>query len=258
MSRKKKNREEGGGQDIGVVMTCSLFLIILTFFILLNSIAVIDDRKTRLAIGSLIGSFGSLSGGLSKLKTGASLMPSDAPLLEATLNMDAFLKHMQTNMLDNLKVKQERGKASLTIYEAALFQAPTAVLKNGRNPLLDKLGQLINKGDYPVEIVAHTDNRPASRKGYASNWEMTGIMAAQVYQYLVEQGQVSPQRITAYGRGDREPAASNDTRESRRLNRRVEVVLKYDAGGSAKHVFEQRPSGNFTYKRFNFKVFKDE
>jgi len=258
MSRKKKNTDEGSSQDIGVVMTCSLFLIILTFFILLNSIAVIDDRKQRLAIGSLIGSFGSLSGGLSKLNTGASLMPSDAPMSEATMNMDVFLKNMQATMLDNLKVEQEREKASITIYEAALFQEGTAVLKSGRNPLLNKLASLINKGGYPVEIAGHTDNRPAGRKGHASNWEMTGIMAMQVYQYLVEQGQVSPQRITAYGRGDREPAASNDTRESRRLNRRVEIVLKYDAAGSTKHVFEQRPSGNFTYKRFNFKVFKDE
>jgi len=255
MSKKNKNSDEGGGQDIGVVMTCSLFLIILTFFILLNSIAVIDDKKQRLAIGSLIGSFGSLSGGLSKMKTGASLMPSESPMLEATMDLDAFLKSLQANTLKNIKVEQDRGKAFITIQEEALFQEGTAIMKQARSPLLDRLGSVINQGDYPVEIIGHTDNRLAGQKGYASNWEMTGIMAIQVFQYLVEQGGVLPQRITAYGRGDREPAASNDTRESRGLNRRVEVFLNYDAAGSAKYVFEQRPSGNFTYKRFNFEVF---
>ena len=255
MSRKKKNTDEGGGQDIGVVMTCSLFLIILTFFILLNSIAVIDDRKQRLAIGSLVGSFGSLTGGLSKMKTGASLMPSESPMVEATMNVEALLKGMQASMLENIKVEQDRKKASITIHEAALFQEGTAVMKQARNPILDKLGSFINKGDYPVEITAHTDNQPASQKGYASNWEMTGIMAMQVYQYLVETCRVSPQRITAFGRGDRDPAYSNDTRESRGLNRRVEVYLNYDAAGSTRYVFEQKPTGNFTYKRFNFEVF---
>ena len=258
MSRKKKHTDEGGGQDIGIVMTCSLFLIILTFFILLNSIAVIDDRKQRLAIGSLIGSFGSLSGGLSKLKTGESMMPTESPMVEPTMNMAAFLKNLSAGMQKNIKVERNSGKAAITIQEAALFQEGTAVLKKARIPMLDELAGFINRGNYPVEIKGHTDNRPAGQKGYASNWELTGLMAAQMCLYLVEQGQVAPHRITAYGRGDREPAASNDTRESRRLNRRVEVVLKYDAAGFSRYVFKQRPSGNFTYKRFNFEVFKDE
>ena len=255
MSRKKKNGDEGGGQDIGIVMTCSLFLIILTFFILLNSIAVIDDRKQRLAIGSLIGSFGSLSGGLAKMKTGESMMPSESPLVESIANVDVFLKHMNPNMLKNIKVERNRDKASITIHEAALFQAGTAVMKDSRSPVLDRLGRFINQGDYPVDIVGHTDNRPALEKGYASNWEVTGFMAMQVYAYLVETCGVAPARITAYGRGDLFPAASNDTRESRRLNRRVEVVLKFNAPGYVNKVFEDRQSGNFTYKRFNFEVF---
>jgi chemotaxis protein MotB len=51
-------------------MTVALFLILLTFFVLLCSIAVIDEEKTRVAIGSLIGSFGSLPKGLSPLEHG--------------------------------------------------------------------------------------------------------------------------------------------------------------------------------------------
>jgi len=255
MARKKKNTEEGSSQDIGIVMTCSLFLIILTFFILLNSIAVIDDKKQRVAIGSLVGSFGALSGGLSKLKTGVSIMPSSAPMVASTTDMNVFFKDLNPNMSKNLKVDQSRGKASITIPAEVLFEEDIAVMQPGRNPLLDRLSNFINKGDYPVEIAGHTDNRPAGQKGYASNWEVTSFMAMQVFQYLVEQGRVAPERITAYGRGDQAPAGSNDTRESRRLNRRVAVVLKFDAPRSLKSVFEERPSGNFSYKRFNFEVF---
>jgi chemotaxis protein MotB len=81
MDKKKKNIDDDGA-DIGMVMTVSLFLILLTFFILLNSIAVIDEHRSRMAIGSLIGAFGGLPGGLSPLETGKSIMPPSAPMIK--------------------------------------------------------------------------------------------------------------------------------------------------------------------------------
>jgi chemotaxis protein MotB len=255
MARKKKNTDEGSGADVGIVMTCSLFLIILTFFILLNSIAVIDDRKQRLAIGSLVGSFGSLSGGLSPLKTGSSIMPSSAPIAEQVLDFDKFLSALDINILSKAKIVTTQGQGTISINEKVLFDKGTHLIKASQIPLLDKLSGFINKGNYPIEITGHTDNRPAQQKGYTSNWEITSLMAIQVLQYLVEKGNVSPKRITAYGRGNQDPVTSNDTRESRSLNRRVELILKYDTPEHEKRIFRERPAGNFTYKRFNFKVF---
>ena len=107
MARKKKKTEESGA-DIGVVMTCSLFLIILTFFILLNSIAVIDDRKPRLAIGSLIGSFGTLTGGLSKLSTGESMMPSNSPLVEDSMDIENFLNNLSASLTEQMRMQRQR------------------------------------------------------------------------------------------------------------------------------------------------------
>lgn len=255
MARKNKNNDEGSGADIGVVMTCSLFLIILTFFILLNSIAVIDDRKQRLAIGSLVGSFGSLSGGLSTLKTGESMMPSSVPLVEHSMDMNAFLGKLNKSLHKKFKVDQSRGKAAITIQADVLFKEGATIMTLDRVPVLDRLSDFINQGNYAVEVAGHTDNRPAVQKGYASNWEITSFMAMQVFQYLVEKGRVAPQRITAYGRGDQDPASSNDTSASRKLNRRVDVILKFNTPQAAKTIFGERSSGNFTYKRFNFEVF---
>ena len=45
--------------------TISLFIILLAFFILLNSIAVLNEQKVVAAIGSLLGSFGQKTGGYS-------------------------------------------------------------------------------------------------------------------------------------------------------------------------------------------------
>lgn len=255
MAKKKKKIDEDSGSDVGIVMTCSLFLIILTFFILLNSIAVIDDRKQRMAIGSLVGSFGSLTGGLSPLKTGSSVMPSSAPVAEQVMDFEKFLSSLNINVLNKAKIVVNQGQGIININERVLFEESTHILKSSQIQLLDKLSIFINKGNYPIEIKGYTDNRSAAQKGYASNWEMTGLMAIQVLQYLVEKGKVSPKRITAYGHGSQGAVASNETRESRSLNRRVELILKYNIPDHTKRIYREKPAGNFTYKRFNFKVF---
>ena len=256
MAGKKKNKgDDSSGADIGVVMTCSLFLIILTFFILLNSIAVIDDRKQRLAIGSLVGSFGSLTGGLSPMKTGTSLMPSSAPLIEQSLDFKRFLEALNVDMLSNMKVVTTRQQNIIFISSDDLFDQSTYLIKPAQTALLDRIGKFINTGNYPVEIIGHTDNRSPEAKGFRSNWEGTSLMAIRVLRYFVENLQMDPKRLSAFGRGSHYPAASNDTAESRSLNRRVEIKLKYNMPYHARRIYGERPSGNFTYKRFNFRIF---
>ena len=256
MARKKKNTsDDSAGADIGVVMTCSLFLIILTFFILLNSIAVIDDRKQRLAIGSLVGSFGSLTGGLSPMKTGTSIMPSSAPIVEQSMDFKRFLEALNADLVGNIKVVTTRQQNTITIYSDDLFDQTTHLIRPSQTALLDRLGQFIKKKNYPVEIIGHTDNRPPEVKGHRSNWEGTSLMAIRILRYFVEHLQMDPKRLSAYGRGSQYPAASNDTVESRRLNRRVEIILKYNMPYYARRIYGDRPTGNFTYKRFNFKIF---
>ena len=256
MAKKKKNSsDDSAGADIGVVMTCSLFLIILTFFILLNSIAVIDDRKQRLAIGSLVGSFGSLSGGLSPLKTGTSIMPSAAPLVDQKLDFKRFMQALDVDMLRNVQVVTTERYNAITINTDDLFDTRDLVLKASDNKFLNQIGAFIKKGDYPIEIIGHTDDRPAVEKGFRSNWEATSLMAIRILRYFVEIGQVDPERLSAYGRGGQDPITTNDTVESRRLNRRVELKLNYNMPTYVRKVWGDRPAGNFTYKRFNFKVF---
>jgi chemotaxis protein MotB len=255
MARKKKNMDEGSNVDIGVVMTCSLFLIILTFFILLNSIAVIDDKKQRLAIGSLVGSFGSLSGGLSALNTGSSIMPASSPVVKQELDFHKFLNALDVKVLGRAKIVVKKGQGVITINTMKLFGETIESIEPSKSVLLDELISYINGGIYPLEIVGHTDNRPAEVKGYGSNWELTSLMAIRVLRYFVDKGGVHPDRITAYGVGSQHPIASNETAETRGLNNRVDIILKFSMPDHVQRIYSDRSTGNFTYKRFNFKVF---
>jgi chemotaxis protein MotB len=258
MNKKKKKKIDDDGADIGMVMTVSLFLILLTFFILLNSIAVIDEHRSRLAIGSLIGAFGGLPGGLSPMETGENIMPPSAPLVDEELTIEQLLSYMNKQTAPwpgDIIVKTEGDKLIIAINEKVLFDGERFELKPSILPVLDKLCAIINKGNYPVEIVGHTDDIQAGRKGYESNWELSALMSIQLAKYFVSKGSVLPTRMNPCGAGSFRPTSSNDTRQSRLQNRRVEIILNYKAPNYIKRVFRKKPSGFFTYKKFDFKIF---
>ena len=258
MGKRKKKNDDESGADIGMVMTVSLFLILLTFFILLNSIAVMDDNRTRLAIGSLIGAFGGLPGGLSPMESGKSALPPTAPIIEEELTLEQLMSYVKRDLKElegDIKLETISGNQKIIINEKGLFLGNGFKIKPSAQPFLDKLGQVISKGSFPIEIAGYTDNVIHSKKGYKSNWELSAIMALKVLKYFVSQCGVLPNRITAYGGGSNNPVTSNESIQSRAQNRRVEIDLKYNAPAYIKRIFKKKPAGFFTYKKFDFKIF---
>lgn len=260
MGKERKKKTDGDSStDIGMVMTVSLFMILLTFFILLNSIAVRDDHRTRLAIGSLIGAFGGLPGGLSPMESGKSILPPSAPMESQELTLEdlmVYVKQGSNFWPGDIKFKSTGDSEIITITSKALFIKDQIKIKPSISPFLDKLCRIINKGNYPVEIAGFTDNLPAQEKGFRSNWEMSTLMAINILKYFVSKCSVNPKRLTAYGRGSNKPLSSNDTEQSRARNQRIEIILKYHAPDYIKRIFKKKPAGFFTYKKFDFRIFK--
>ena len=149
MTRKKRDSDDGPKMDVGLLMTVSLFLILLTFFILLNSIAVIDEQKKLVAIGSLMGAFGSLPGGLSPSKTGESIMTPFAPMTDKGIDIVELLSLLEKTMVGQVKIESGEGKEVITINERVLFGKEKSRLKPSSFPLLNNLCHIMKKGDYP-------------------------------------------------------------------------------------------------------------
>ena len=57
MAKRKDRSEDSKGDSLLQLMTISLFIILLAFFILLNAIAVVDEKKTRKVVNSIVESF---------------------------------------------------------------------------------------------------------------------------------------------------------------------------------------------------------
>ena len=85
------------------------------------------------------------------------------------------------------------------------------------NEIATKLGELT---DFRIRIEGHTDNRGDP----SYNQDLSTKRAESVKQYLIDQG-VNSARLEAQGFGQDSPIASNDTRDGRSKNRRIEFKL---------------------------------
>jgi chemotaxis protein MotB len=176
-------------------------------------------------------------------------------MIEKELEDNKLLNIIKIDVKDQISLKSREGKEIITINEKFLFDENKLKLKTSSYPVLSKLCDFIKNENYPVEIAGHTDNRPAEEKRYKSNWELSTLMAMQVFKYFESAGGIHPDRLEAYGCGSHRSIASNDTRQSRAQNRRVDIILNFSAPAYIKRIYRKKPSGIFTYMKFDFRIF---
>lgn len=106
-----------------------------------------------------------------------------------------------------------------------LFDSGSATPKPGSYPLLAKLGTVLaRERSHAVVVEGHTDSTPIASSQFPTNWELSAARATAVVRAFVV-AHVSPDRLTASGRADRDPMTSNATAAGRAVNRRVEILL---------------------------------
>jgi outer membrane protein OmpA-like peptidoglycan-associated protein len=105
--------------------------------------------------------------------------------------------------------------------------------RRGRAKLNDILPQLRDLHGAKIVIYGYTDNVPISpalqKRGVVDNLDLSSKRADAVVRYLRVRG-VNPEIMSAKGRGETHPIAPNETREGRRQNRRIELVVEQPDG----------------------------
>jgi outer membrane protein OmpA-like peptidoglycan-associated protein len=114
----------------------------------------------------------------------------------------------------------ENGKIALYgIY----FDVNKAVIKSESEPAIKEIADYLTKNPKSsIFIVGHTDNTG----DYAKNIKLSKDRATAIKTSLVTKYKIATTRLFADGVGPLAPVSSNANEEGRKLNRRVEVVLK--------------------------------
>ncbi len=256
------------------VMFASLTIILLAFFVLLNSIATIDERRQRTALGSLIGSFGILPGGFATEK-GAKLVPPQKPFMD--VDPKAKINIVSILLQYNKKMKKKYAKAGLksgtgegfgeggkqkgfqiemrgdmvafTFYDQLLFGKGTSDLTPEALLYMSTTADLIRQLNRRIRIEGHSDDQCPS-EGLSSTWGVSSLRAMKVMRALEENG-VPVDYMTAVGLGDTKPLVPNTSEETRSKNRRVTVILTHGIKDSVSFTDK---SDRINFKNFIFKV----
>lgn len=153
----------------------------------------------------------------------ASKSKSDSLNMILTNNLTRSLSKEEMQDVD---VKVLKGVVYISLSDNMLYRSGSYEISDQAGSTLSKIAKIITDyKDYDVLIEGNTDNVPISKPNIRNNWDLSGLRASSVVQALQNNYGVDPKRLTAGGRGEYNPVASNDTPDGKTKNRRTEIII---------------------------------
>ena len=149
-------------------------------------------------------------------------------LLKSTNNAQVFDFKKQIENKE-VTIKTLKEKISVSFLNRILFDfSKTNITSEGRK-ILARVGDVLkNVQDQKIRVIGHTDNIHLSKdfqNKFPSNWELSAARASAVIRYFQTNKGIDPKNMAAMGRAFYDPIASNETKEGRAQNRRVEIII---------------------------------
>jgi len=162
--------------------------------------------------------------------------PSDITKIEDLKDELARLKEAKSLLESRLSREIDSDKVSLsmedrglviTFVAEVLFDSGKTKLKPEGQNILKKVAGVIKEevSGNDIGIEGHTDNEPIKYSGWKSNWELSTVRANSVLHFFIDEGGIMPERLRVVGFGEYMPVGSNESKEGREENRRVEIVI---------------------------------
>jgi type VI secretion system protein ImpK len=111
----------------------------------------------------------------------------------------------------------------LRIPSRGMFAANSASVQPAFTPLLERIAAALKDTPGPLHVFGYTDNQPIRTVQFPSNFQLSAARA-QAVRAIVVHVLGDAGRVSAEGRADTDPVASNATPEGREQNRRIEIV----------------------------------
>jgi len=154
----------------------------------------------------------------------------DDALNELTKTQDELSRSLQDEIKrGEVLISQVKGKLVVDVADKILFDSGEAKLNPQGQDVLKKVGTtLLDAQDKVIQVAGHTDNVPIAPKlldKFPTNWELSTARATEVVRFLQEQAKIPGKRLIASGFAEYKPATSNATKNGRKRNRRIELIL---------------------------------
>jgi chemotaxis protein MotB len=128
--------------------------------------------------------------------------------------------------MKEVDVQVLKGVVYISLADNMLYKSGSYEINDRASETLSKIAKIITDyKDYEVLIEGNTDNVPISRTNIRNNWDLSALRASSVVQALQNTYGVEPKRLSAAGRGEYNPIATNNTEIGRQRNRRTQIII---------------------------------
>ena len=129
---------------------------------------------------------------------------------------------------NGLTVEQKNGKVYVSLEEKLLFASGSVTVDVKGAEAIKSLAKVLEQNpDINILVEGHTDNVPFSSAsgGIKDNWDLSVLRATSIVKLITSHSTVDPKRLTAAGHGEFFPIDIENTAQSRKKNRRTEIIL---------------------------------
>ncbi|THB72581.1 MAG: flagellar motor protein MotB [Desulfobulbaceae bacterium] len=232
--KKEKKCDCSGGAPAWMVTYSDLVTLLLTFFVLLMSMANLDPVRFTEASSSLKDAFG-IHSRPAHVEFAIPILPAP-PKTKFTPVQPQMTKKIYQRVkaqIDDLDlgqtvdaINQDSETIILRVNNTVLFKPGESRVSPQAYPVLRKIADMVRPLPMNMRVEGHTDNQAISGPAGYNNWDLSIARAVSVTRFY-EQGELLPlDRMSAIGYGDQRPLVLNTTEENRSKNRRVDFVLR--------------------------------
>ena len=127
---------------------------------------------------------------------------------------------------EDVQISVEKGVVYVNLSDKLMFRPGSDYVSKEAKAVLGKVAKIMQaKPTLEILVEGHTDSDPIATDCISDNWELSARRATNIVRILQNDFGIAPGRMTAAGRGEHVPVASNDTREGRASNRRTRIVV---------------------------------
>lgn len=237
MARKKSAPQDELRGDEWLATYSDTVTLLLTFFVLLYSMATLDVQKMQKISEAfqvvMSGETGDTILEYDLYNGQVPLIGGESPIEETVDETDVeqsmyfqVKKYVEEHDLAEVVdiINSERGIV-IQLRDNILFETSSSALRSDSKAVLDKISDLIGTLPNNIIIEGHTDNRPINTSKFPTNWELSVDRAVNVVRYFVETKGLEASRFSAAGYGQFQPIAPNNSAENMAKNRRVNILI---------------------------------
>lgn len=210
---------ESGDKDRYLITYSDLITLLLGLFIILYAISNIDSAKYK----GFVAAMGSYFGNESVVPR----MPDSKVITNPKEKLSEELGKLivENNYSNSIQLEETERGITVHILDDVLFSPGKAVINESSKLVLKGLAKVIVTIPNDIRIEGHTDNVPIFTERYPSNWHLSVDRALSTAYYLINQENISPDKVSIVGYSEYRPISPNNTPESRAKNRRVDLVI---------------------------------